>query len=87
MAFQLKWRLEVSWAADGAGPMGAVPTGATLITTNDFNANGGYIPVPGGDTPTAANFNTAIGVTMTAAMEAFILANLGRIQAFATGGG
>ena len=44
-------------------------------------------PRKSGDTPTAANFNTAIGVTMTAAMEAFILANLGRIQAFATGGG
>ena len=42
MAYQLKWRLEVSWAADGAGPMGSVPTGATLITNNDFNANGGF---------------------------------------------
>ena len=45
------------------------------------------VQVPGADAPTAANFNTAITGGMTTDLEAQVLANLGQIQGFATGGG
>jgi hypothetical protein len=43
--------------------------------------------VPGGDAPSAANFNTAISGAMVTDLEAQVLANLSQIQGFATGGG
>lgn len=89
MAYALQYSMRVVWIPDGAGPM-TVPDAQVkkFIQT-------ALVPVPGGDAPTAANFNTAIGVTsgnviansMASDLQAQVLANLGQLQGFATGGG
>jgi len=91
MAYAIRYQMDVVWIGDGLGPMGAL--------TTSLNTGGGggaqvksffqttLVPVPGGDSPTAANFNTAITGTMTTDLEAQVLANLGQLQGFATGGG
>ena len=89
MAYGLRYSLDVVWIPDGAGPM-TVPDAQRIKFVQS-----GIVQVPGGDAPTAANFNTAIGVTsgnviansMASDLEAQVLANLTRIQGFATGGG
>lgn len=86
MSYLLKWRIEVSFAADGGGAMGSVPMAQTKIMNNDFNGNGGYILVPGADAPSQANFNTALTTALTN-QEAAIAAALAQIQGFATGSG
>lgn len=82
--YVLKWNLTVAWVGDGVGPM-SVPSAQQLKMTE--KQYGGVIQVPGGDSPTQANFNTAITGTMTTNMEAAVAANLGEIQGFSTGGG
>lgn len=84
-AYVLKWRLEVCLLAAGAGPM-EVPAQQTLIMNNDFGGNGGFVAVPGGASPTQANFNTAI-TTAASNMETAVANNLAQIQGFASGGG
>lgn len=89
MAFGLRYSLDIVWIPDGAGPM-TVPDAQRLKLSQSA-----IVQVPGGDSPTAANFNTAIGVTsgnviansMASDLEAQVLTNLTRIQGFATGGG
>lgn len=81
MAYGLKYSLDVVWIGDGASAM-SVPSAQRLKM-----AQSSIVPVPGGDAPTAANFNTAISGAMTTDLEAQVLANLGQIQGFATGGG
>ena len=88
--FLLKWSLDVCWVADGAGPMG-VPGAQTKRLNNDALGgtvlNGGYVVVPGGDSPTGANFTTActtVGTNMGTACN--VAATLAQIQAFSTGG-
>ena len=89
MAYGLRYSLDVVWIPDGAGPM-TVPDAQRIKFVQS-----GIVQVPGGDAPSAANFNTAIGVTsgnviansMASDLEAQVLANLTRIQGFATGGG
>jgi len=89
MAFGLRYSLDVVWIPDGAGAM-SVPD----AQRKKFSQSG-IVQVPGGDAPTAANFNTAIGVTtgnviansMASDLQAQVLANLGQLQGFATGGG
>ena len=86
--FLIKWRIEVCLAADGAGPMGAVPSTQAFVTNNDFGANGGYVLVPGGSTPTGANFTTAattVGTNIGTALN--VAATLAAIQAFTSGSG
>lgn len=90
MAYFLKWRLEVCWVGDGAGPM-EVPGAQTKILNNDQIGgtvnNSGYVVVPGADAPTGANFTTActtVGTNMGTACN--VAATLAQIQAFATGG-
>jgi hypothetical protein len=81
--------MDIVWIGDGSGPM-SVPSAQRLKLTQTA-----IVQVPGGDSPSAANFNTAIGVTsgnviansMASDLEAQVLANLTRIQGFATGGG
>ena len=88
MAYGLRYSLDVVWIGDGAGPM-SVPSAQRLKLTQTA-----IVQVPGGDSPSAANFNTAIGVTsgnviansMASDLEAQVLANLTQIQGFATGG-
>jgi hypothetical protein len=81
MAYGLKYTLDVVWLPDGAGPM-TVPD-AQRIKFQQAS----IVLVPGGDAPSAANFNTAISGAMVTDLEAQVLANLGQIQGFATGGG
>lgn len=89
MAYALKYSLEVCWIGDGANAM-SVPSAQRKKFLQTA-----LVQVPGGDAPTAANFNTAIGVTtgnviansMASDLEAQVLANLGQLQGFATGGG
>ncbi len=89
MAYALQYSMRVVWIPDGAGPMTTADAQVKQFVQSSL------VPVPGGDAPTAANFNTAIGVTtgnviagsMAADLEAQVLANLGQLQGFATGGG
>ena len=81
MAYGLKYTLDVVWLPDGAGAM-TVPDAQRLKMTQSS-----IVLVPGGDSPTATNFNSAITGGMTTDLEAQVLANLGQIQGFATGGG
>jgi hypothetical protein len=89
MAYALKYSMEVVWIGDGASSM-SVPSAQRKKFLQSA-----IVQVPGGDTPTAANFNTAIGVTsgnviansLASDLEAQVLANLGQLQGFATGGG
>lgn len=81
----LKWRVEVCLLPDGAGQMQA-PMMQTEVINNDFGANGGLIAVPGGSTPTGANFTTActtLGTNISTAIN--VAATLAAIQGFATG--
>lgn len=90
MAYALKYALEVYWVWDGAGMM--TPSSGAQKKKLSQTAP---VAVPGGDAPTAANFNTAIGVTtgnviagsMAADLQAQVLANLTQLQAWATGSG
>lgn len=107
--FLLRMVLRVEWVGDGSGPV-SVPSAQSLqggtLQFSDLTtrypggiASGqptGFILVPGGDSPTQANFNTAISGasgTPTAPSLAndfavnFIAPNLTRIQGFSTGGG
>jgi len=81
MAYVIKYSLVVEYLPNGAGPM-SVPD-AQRIKFVQASA----VLVPGGDAPSAANFNTAITGGMTTDLEAQVLANIGQIQGFATGGG
>lgn len=89
MGYGLRYSLDVVWIPDGAGPM-TVPDAQRLKLVQSS-----IVQVPGGDSPTQANFNTAIGVTsgnviansMASDLEAQIATNLTRIQGFSTGGG
>ena len=89
MAYGLRYSLDVVWIGDGANAM-SVPSAQKKKFVQS-----GIVQVPGGDSPTAANFNTAIGVTsgnviansMASDLEAQVLASLAQLQGFATGGG
>lgn len=80
MAYGLRYSLEVCWIPDGAGPM-STPDSQRLKLVQSF-----IVQVPGGDAPSAANFNTAITGGMTTDLEAQVLKNLTYIQGWATGG-
>jgi hypothetical protein len=88
MAYGLRYQLEIDWIPDGASPM-TVPSAQKLRLQQT-----GIVQVPGGDSPSAANFNTAIGVTsgnvitnsMASDLQAQVLAALTRLQAWSTGG-
>jgi hypothetical protein len=89
MAYGIKYSMSVVWIGDGVSSQ-SVPEAQVKKFVQS-----GIVQVPGGDSPTAANFNTAIGVTsgnviansMASDLEAQVLANLGQLQGFATGGG
>ena len=94
MAYGLRYNVDVVWIPDGAGAM-SVPSSQILSLFNSPSNPAGQTagqplgqasPVPGGDTPTQANFNTAC-TNMVTDIEAQIAASLTRILAFNTGGG
>ncbi len=89
MAYALRYQMEVVWVPDGAGPMTTPEAQKVRFQQTAI------VQVPGADAPSAANFNTAIGVTagnviansMASDLQAQVLAALTRLQGFATGGG
>lgn len=89
MAYGIRYSMSVVFIPDGAGPMSVPDQQRKLFVQSSI------VQVPGGDAPTAANFNTAIGVTsgnviansMASDLQAQVLANLTQLQGFATGGG
>lgn len=85
MSYGLRATLTVVWLGDGAGPM-SVPSAQKLVLPFGNPGGSAIVPVPGGNAPSAANFNTAIDA-LTVQEKAAVLANLGQIQGFATGGG
>jgi hypothetical protein len=108
MAYQILYRLDVVWIPDGAGPMSVASAqklqlgsldfrGLTVVNPQNLTVGQptGFIQVPGGNTPSQANFRTALQGTsgaptaggMTADLDAAIATNLARLLTFATGGG
>lgn len=89
MAYQIRYTLNVDWVGDGCGSMSVA-----IAQTKGFSQTGA-IQVPGGDTPTQGNFNTALsGSSATPAagsmsndLSTQIATALAQLQAFATGGG
>lgn len=80
MAYGLRYSLDIVWIPDGAGPMTAPDSQRLKLT------QAAIVQVPGGDSPSAANFNTAITGAMTTDLEAQVLKNLTYIQGWSTGG-
>ena len=106
MAYMIRYALNIEWIPDGAGPVSFPSAQKIKLGTLEFadlttrvpataGQPTGFILVPGGDTPSQANFRTALQGSsgaptaggMTADLDAAIAANLARIQGFATGGG
>lgn len=81
MAYGLKYTMSVVYIGDGSGPM-SVPDAQVMKFTQSS-----IVQVPGGNAPSASNFNSAITGGMTTDLEAQVLANLSQLQGFATGGG
>ena len=91
MAYRLRYQVSVDWVGDGAGPgFGFVSTAQTKGFTQQQ-----VVVVPGGDSPTIGNFNTALtgssstpaAGSMGADLNTQINAALAQIQGFSTGGG
>jgi hypothetical protein len=103
MAFQIRYMMYVDYLAPGAQSLGAVPAQQSLLLgqvalqgiglATAPGGPAGEQQVPGGESPTQANFNNALtgsNSTPTGGMALdlanAIAANLGRIQAFSSGG-
>jgi hypothetical protein len=87
MAFILNWSVTAHWIGDGCSAM-SVPAAQALKLNQGSTLGGGSVVVPGGDSPTGANFTTAattVGTNMGAALNN--PATLAEIQGFSTGGG
>lgn len=84
MPYMLRYQMDVVYVGQGMNAM-SVPS-AQVKTFFNPNWPLGSVLVPGGETPSAANFNTAISGGMVTDLEAQVLANLTQIQGFATGG-
>lgn len=89
MSYGIRYSLQVCWIPDGAGAM-SVPS----AQAEGFTQTGAFLIVPGGDSPTQGNFNTAISgasatptaPSMSNDLAAQIAAALAKIQAWSTGG-
>ena len=91
MAYRLRYTLNIDFVGDGAGPgFGFVSTAQTKGFTQQQ-----VVVVPGGDSPTIGNFNTALtgsastptAGSMAADLNTQINTALAQIQGFSTGGG
>lgn len=100
--YTIDYQLRVNFVADGGGPvsvpsqqsiiLGQLSMKGLTITTAPLQPTGTQ-PVPGADAPTAGNFATALTGSSSVptggmALDLYnaIVANLGQIQGFATGG-
>lgn len=89
MTYRLTYTVSVEYFGPGTGQVSA-GAGAQVKTLTQS----AFVLVPGGETPTLANFNTAMtGSSSTPAagsmandLNSQISANLSQIQGFATGG-
>lgn len=94
MAFGVRMKVDVVWIPDGAGGMAAPSAQVLSFFPSTVSATGlpntgmaQFAPVPGGDSPTAANFNTAIGnIVSDIEAQIAVAATLARIQSWATTG-
>lgn len=107
MSYRISYMMRVEYIADGAGPM-SVPAQQILLegqismqgltvanpTITNSGQPTGYQQVPGGNSPTQANFNNAMTGSdstpsggMALDLATAIATNLTRIQGFASGGG
>lgn len=104
MAYIIRYVAVVDWIGDGVGSM-SVPSAQQLqlgslplFGAGFAQAPGqpiGFQVVPGGDSPTIGNFNTALAgssstptnPSMAYDLYTAVNANLARIQGFSTGGG
>lgn len=95
MAYGVQIQINTVWVPDGGGGMTQAISQKLAFFPSGSSATGlpttgmaQIVPVPGGDAPTAANFNTAIA-SAVADIEAQIAvaATLARIQGFASGTG
>lgn len=93
MAFFVTYQMQIGWAADGRGSVGMAPIGP-VIELQGINGSGpngavGLQVVPGGDTPTGANFTTALNSAATDISNQLnnTAGLLARVQGFATGTG
>jgi hypothetical protein len=95
MSYQLRPQVFFDYLAVGAQALGTVPAqqvlligqqalqGIGLATSNTTLAP---VQVPGGESPSQANFNTAID-TLAANLKTAVALNLAQLQGFSTGGG
>ena len=94
MSFRIDYSVTVTFVGDGMGPMELPGSPAISFFGSGLGAaplgipgQGGQL-VPGGNTPTAANFTTALNsMAADIAAQIAVPATLARVQAFATGGG
>ena len=94
MSIVVKWTVTFAVVPDGAQQQN-VPTAQSLTATNDFPVysspavnTGGYVYVPGGMNPSAANITAALNTAATNQSNFFTAApNLGIIQGWQTGAG
>lgn len=63
------WTARFCWVPNGV-QQNNVPAAQSLAANNDFSANGGYVVVPGGANPSAANIDTAL-TTVSTNMKAY----------------
>lgn len=83
--YGLRNTLQIVWLGDGVGPQTVPESQSLKIFTGAPPNNSSIVPVPGGNSPSQANFNTAID-TLAVAMKAGVATNLGTVQGWATGG-
>ncbi len=91
MSFRIRYTAYVDYVADGAGPMEAAGAQTLRIDGSPNQTPQGPVSgvqiVPGGNSPTGANFTTAataIGTDLSNQLN--VAAVLARVQAFSSGG-
>lgn len=99
MSFAIRYKVDIAWIGDGLG--GSQVPNSQMLRIEPTSANGvglslgsgdaaqWLVPVPGGNSPSAANFATAFTAMATdcAAQLGSGTALLARVQAFSSGGG
>lgn len=99
MSFAIRYKVDIAWIGDGLGGsqvpnsqfVRIEPTTASglAVSLGSGDAAQWIVPVPGGNSPSAANFATAFTdmATDCAAQLGTGTALLARVQAFSSGGG
>lgn len=90
MSYRLRYQVQIDWVGDGIGAMEGSSGGQTI----SFSATVPVAFVPGANSPTQGNFNTALSgssATPTSPSLSYdvatqIATKLAQIQAWSTGG-